>query len=93
MKLKYTYTFQKYDDRYLAVVDFTETETERRMLWVNDCGKTILELLENELSREELLSAMLSRYLGDEAAIKAAVNAFLDKLSAADLLMGNQENE
>ena len=87
MKLKYDYSFQKYDDRYLAVVDFLSTSDERRIIWVNACGKTIMEMLHNEMTREELLRALNEKYSGDPAVIANTVDAFLKQLSDADLLI------
>lgn len=87
MKLKFEYSFQKYDDRYLAIVDFLAHEEERRMLWVNECGKTIMEFLHKDISREELLGALRDKYDGDAAAMETAVDAFLKQLSDAELLV------
>lgn len=86
MKLKYTYSFQEYDDRYLAIVDFLENDRERRMLWVNECGKSIMELLRNEITEEEINRLLMEKYSGDSSAIKAAVSSFIKQLSAADLI-------
>lgn len=86
MKLKYSYSFQAYDDRYLAIVDITETETERRMIWVNECGKIILEHLNKEVTKEELIKAVKERYTGDDSVIETAVDAFINQLSEAGLL-------
>ncbi len=87
MKLIYEYSFQKYDKRYLAIVDFTENETERRMLWVNDCGKRIMEILQEDISKEELIKKMLEYYSGEPEVIEASVNKFLKQLSEAGLLI------
>lgn len=86
MKLKYAYNFQAYDDRYLAIVDFTETETERRMIWVNECGKMILEHLNEEITREKLIEAVKARYAGDDSIIESSVDTFISQLSKAGLL-------
>ena len=86
MKLKYAYSFQKYDDRYLAVVDFTETETERRMIWVNETGKAIMELLQTDMTKEELTRALTERYAGDAELMGKAAEQFTGQLSAAGLL-------
>ena len=86
MKLKYEYSFQKYDNRYLAIVDFTETETERRMIWVNESGKLMLEQLNEEITREALIKAVKAHYAGDDAVIEAAVDSFIAQLSEAGLL-------
>ena len=86
MKLKYSYSFQAYDDRYLAIVDFTKTETERRMIWVNECGKTILEHFNEEITKEELIEAVKARYTGDDSVIETAVDTFINQLSKAGLL-------
>ena len=86
MKLKYTYSFQEYEDKYLAIVDFIENDKERRMLWVNECGKSIMELLQNEITEDELNRLMIEKYSGDTTAIKASVSSFIKQLSAADLI-------
>ena len=86
MKLKYSYSFQAYDDRYLAIVDFTKTETERRMIWVNECGKIILEHLNEEITKEELIKAVKARYAGDDSVIETAVETFVNQLSEVGLL-------
>lgn len=86
MKLKYTYSFQEYDDRYLAIVDFLENDRERRMLWVNECGKSIMEFLQNEITEDELNRLMIEKYSGDITTIKASVSSFVKQLSAANLI-------
>lgn len=87
MKLKYKYSFQKYDERYLAIVDFLENETERRMLWVNECGKTIMEFLQDDITNDDLIKSVKERYSGDDAAIEKAVGDFVKQLSEADLII------
>ena len=89
MKLRYEYSYQKYNDRYLAVVDFTETETERRILWVNDCGKTILELLQKEMTSEELIKAITERYSGDRTIIEKTIDSFIKQLSENGLIVSS----
>ena len=86
MKLKYSYSFQAYDNRYLAIVDIAETEIERRMIWVNECGKIILEHLNEEITKEELVKAVKARYAGDDSVIETAVDSFINQLTEAGLL-------
>ena len=87
MRLKYTYSFQEYEDRYLAIVDISEIETERRLLWVNSCGKTILELLQYEITREDLINALSEKYAGDVGEIETSVDSFLKQLVKAELII------
>lgn len=87
MKLKYKYSFQEYDNRYLAIVDFLETEDERRMLWVNECGKMIMELLHTDITRFGIINALTERYSGDVTAIETTVDDFIKQLSDAGLLI------
>lgn len=86
MKLKYAYSFQEYDDKFLAIVDFLDTDSERRMLWVNECGKTIMELLHTDITRDELINALAERYSGDIDVIKETADSFVKQLSDVGLI-------
>lgn len=87
MKLKYKYTFQEYDDRYLAIIDFTDGAEDKRLLWVNRCGKAIMEFLMEDISRENLINAITEQYSGDKEVIESSVDTFIKQLSEANLLM------
>lgn len=87
MKLKYKYTFQKYEDKYLAIVDFLEEDKEKKLIWVNECGKIIMELLHDDMSKEDLIFQLNKKYTGDSDMINKAVDDFTNKLKEADLLI------
>ena len=86
MKLKYDFCFQKYDDQYLAIADYPEDENKKKLLWIDDVGKDIMELLVNDLSFDELIFAIKNIYSGEDDVIKSGVNEFIKKLDEADLL-------
>ncbi len=86
MKLKYAYSFQEYDDKYLAIVDFLENDNDKRLLWVNECGKTIMELLQKDMTKEEIICALNKKYSGDAGVIEATTDAFVKQLYVEGLL-------
>ena len=57
------------------------------MITLNDTGRFLWEKLENEVSKEELVTALLAEYDVDEATAKAAVLSFTAKLSANGFLV------
>lgn len=87
MKLKHKYSFQKYENKYLAIVDFTEINDDKRLLWVNECGKAVMELLQDEMTKEELVKKISEKYVGDAKVIEKSVGEFIEKLITEGLLL------
>ena len=86
MKLKYQFFIQELNGRYAAVAAGKDAGKFNGVLMVNEHGKAILENLQNEITREELIAALARQFDADEASVSASVDAFTAKLSSQDLL-------
>lgn len=51
------------------------------MITLNDTGKFLWELLQNDVTREELISAILAEYDVQEPVAAAAVDGFIARLN------------
>ena len=58
------------------------------MITLNDTGKFLWSLLENEQEESDLVSALLSEYDVDETTAKAAVAGFVTELKKNEFLAG-----
>lgn len=86
MKLKHEYYFQEYDEKYLAVADYGDNDDKKQLLWVNGTGKAIMELLHDDVSESEIVTALTEKYSAEPDKIETAVRSFVRKLSEAGLL-------
>ncbi len=62
------------------------TVSFKAIITLNETGAFLWQQLENDLTEEELLKAMLSEYAVDEAIAKADIAEFIDNLKKANLL-------
>lgn len=68
--------FLEIDENSLAVYDDRSGDTH----YINETGKTIVEILENETTREELISQLCDMYSAPVDEISEGVDVFLDEL-------------
>lgn len=87
MRLKYDFSFQQYDDKYMAIADYEASEEDLRLLWVNAVGKETMQLLQDDISLDEVIAALKERYQADGDAIDASVKKFIDEIDSAGLLV------
>ena len=87
MKLKYRYNIQVFDDQYMALALSKEEEVRTTLLHLNKTGKTIMELMQDETTEEEIVKHFLANYEGDENKIRSGVHDFIMKLKEQGLVL------
>lgn len=86
MKTKSDYMLRKVAGTYVVVPTGKASLDFSGMISLNSTGAFLWELLDEEKSEEDLLTAMLQEYDTDEATVRADISKFIEKLKAADLL-------
>lgn len=84
MKLKDNYTTQQVADVYLAMAQ--NKENQNRVLRMNRTGARILELLQEEISEEQITAQLIQEFEGEPEAIQASVRRFVGQLKENDLI-------
>ena len=88
MKLRYPLILSKMDDRYAAVVTPHPNATRfNGLIWLDENGKEIIELLRTDISKEELISRLPENHHASRDAVKNTVDRFLAILNENDLLI------
>lgn len=87
MHLKYDFLFQEYDDRYMAIPEYTGKENDLEVLWVNDIGKEIMEILKDDITFDCLVETLKNRYIEEDISIEKCVKEFLDSLEKENFLV------
>lgn len=80
MKLKYKISVNSIADQNIGVAVGKDALIFKNLLFLNKTGKKILELLNEEVSRDMIIHIMLETYAGDEKNIENEVNSFIDQL-------------
>ncbi len=86
MKTKEGYLLREVAGNHVVVPTGRATLDFNGVITLNDTGSFLWKLLNTEKTEQELLLALLEQYEVDEAAAKADLSAFLEKLQAAHLL-------
>lgn len=86
MKIVDGFVLKNIADTYVVVPLGTNTVSFRSIISLNESGAFLWAQLENEMTEEELLSAMLNEYDIDEETAKADIKDFIKKLNDAGLL-------
>ena len=88
MKLKYDFITSKVGDEIIAVAVGANADKFSGMLKLNEEGAAILELLKKDISEDELIDSLVSKYedsTRDE--ISEFVKEFVSQLKEAGLLL------
>lgn len=86
MKLKYQLVIQEIAGTYMAAAVGTDARKYNNVINLNETGKVILELLQQDTTEEDIVKELQNRYEGDEQVIRKSVKAVLNKLSEEGLL-------
>ncbi len=87
MKLKYRFVVREVSGQSVAVAVGTDHGSFSGMVKLNKTGAFLMELLnKKDMSREELLGAMLDRYDVTESRASENLDAFLNTLRQGGLL-------
>ena len=87
MKIKSGFVLRDVAGKTFVVATGELSKTFKGMITLNETGKYIWKLLENEITKEEIVENMLSAYEGvDRATIEADVDKFVAKLAGDNIL-------
>lgn len=86
MKLKYEFAIQEVADTFVAVMVGDAAEKFNGLIRMNKTGKAIFDLLENDVTEEEIVAGLQKKYEGPEDVIREEVHKFLASLSDLDIL-------
>ena len=87
MKIKSGFVLRDVAGKTFVVATGELSKTFKGMITLNETGKYIWKLLENEITKEEIVENMLSVYEGvDRATIEADVEKFVAKLAGDNIL-------
>lgn len=86
MKLKSDYVLRAFSGKYIAVSVNDSDDNNNVFITMNKSSAFVWELLQNEISYEEVLSKIIEKYNIDEVTAKADLDEFIDKLKEAGVL-------
>lgn len=87
MKLKYNFVTNEVADKIVAVAVGDDFEKFNGFIKMNDIGAYIFNMLKNDVTEDEIISAMQKDYQdATEEEIRETVSEFVGKLKDADML-------
>ena len=87
MKLKYNFVTNEFADKIVAVAVGDDLEKFNGFIKMNDIGAYIFNMLKNDVTEDEIVSAMQKDYEdATEEEIRETVSDFVGKLKEADVL-------
>lgn len=86
MKLKYNFVVREVAGKNVAIPIGDATEDFNCMITLNESGAFIFNLLKEDVSEDELLTAFLNEYDATTEQAKNTINEFLGKLKESNLL-------
>jgi hypothetical protein len=86
MKIKDGYMARAMEDRYIVVSLEEDDDEFKGLITMNSSGMYIWELLQNNITYDEILKNLLNRYDAPENIIKNDLDKFLDNARKANLL-------
>ena len=86
MKIKDGFSLKTIAGTNVVVPVGSNTVTFKAIITLNESGAFLWQTLENDITKEQLLDAMLKEYNVDNATAIADIDEFLNKLKEADLL-------
>ena len=87
MKIKSGFVLRDVAGKTFVVATGELSKTFKGMITLNETGKFIWNLLENDVTKEEIVDKMLEVYNGVErAVVENDVDVFIDKLAGDNIL-------
>lgn len=87
MKLKYQLAVQEIAGTYMAVAVGTDARKFNSVINLNETGKEIVELLQQETTVDAMVEVLSRKYEGEENVIRASVEKVIQKLTDEGLLV------
>ncbi len=87
MKIKDGFILKSIAGTNIVVPTGNNTVSFGSVITLNESGVFLWERLSNDITEEDLVTALLSEYSVDKATAKRDVKEFIEKLSKAELLI------
>ena len=86
MKIKDEFALRKFGDKWVAISVNDDVDKDDFFITLNKSGVFLWNLLQEEISYDELLGAAVEKYGIDESILKKDLDAFLQKMKDANIL-------
>lgn len=87
MRLKYEFVFQPVGDTYIGVAVGDDAKLFSGMLQLNEVGYDIVSLMTEDISRDEMIDSILSRYDADRDTVAQYVDEVTDYLAKEEVVI------
>ena len=87
MRVKHGFILRKVGKQYVVAATGEASKNFNGMIRLNDEAAFAFGQLQEGTTEEELVAALIEKYGGDEAEVRADVAHFLEKLKEADALV------
>ncbi len=87
MRVKHGFILRKVGKQYVVAATGEASKNFNGMIRLNDEAAFAFGQLQEGTTEEELVAALIEKYGGDEAEVRADVVHFLEKLKEADALV------
>ena len=87
MKVKDGFILRKVGRQYVVAATGEASKNFNGMMRLNEEAAFAFELLQKGTTAEEMTAALVEKYAGGEAEVRADVASFLEKLKEADALV------
>ena len=86
MKIKEGFMLKEICGEYLVVTVGTQSSDFKNIIKLNETGVLLWNILENDVTEQDLIDAILKEYSAEEPVVAQDVTAFCQKLSEAGIL-------
>ena len=94
MKLKSEFVLRKFSDKFIAVSVNDSADDNNVLISMNSSGAFVFELLQNEITYDEVINRLTDKYDIDISTAKADFDEFLENVrKAVDKYLGITEEE
>ena len=88
MKIKDGFMLRQFGEDYIVVAVGNDAEDFNKLITLNSVGAYIYNLLNNDMTYEEIVSAVLEKYDADRKTVENDINIFLADAKKAGLIDG-----
>ncbi|MGN1129886.1 MAG: PqqD family protein [Ruminococcus sp.] len=88
MKIKDGFMLRQFGENYIVVAVGDDAEDFNKLITLNTVGAFIYNLMKNDVTYEEIVSAVLDKYEADRETVENDINTFLADGKKAGLIDG-----
>ena len=88
MKIKDGFMLRQFGEDYIVVAVGDDAEDFNKLITLNSVGAYIYNLLNNDMTYDEIVSAVLDKYDADRKTVENDINIFLADAKKAGLIDG-----